>query len=375
MKNGEGQWRIVTPLPRKCEHIGLNMPGNYNKDSNANAHNLQICKEKLASNAAYQRTSSEWEKSRTVLSCYRLPLMSSGAQLGPQRCFRMKDALNSLTSKNENYYYCGENRVALVTGAGRGIGRSIARTLAKSVSHVLCVSKTQKSCDSVVDELTAQGYKSTGYAADVSNREEITQLITKLLNDYNRIDILVNNAGITRDNLFLRMKEEEWEDVIRTNLNSMFYVTQPISKRMINNKYGRIINVSSTVGLTGNMGQTNYSASKAGVIGFTKTLSKELASRNITVNAIAPGFIESDMTHNIGDNIKVSNSEGENAKNCICPSYGHCEKLPLQNIISYIPARRMGTPEEVANLVGYLSSEIAGYINGKVFVIDGGLAS
>ncbi|SBT33590.1 3-oxoacyl-[acyl-carrier-protein] reductase, putative (FabG) [Plasmodium ovale wallikeri] len=285
-----------------------------------------------------------------VLSCYRLPLMSSGAQLGPQRCFRMKDALNSLTGKNENYYYCGENRVALVTGAGRGIGRSIAKTLAKSVSHVLCVSKTQKSCDSVVDELTAQGYKSTGYAADVSNREEITQLITKLLNDYNRIDILVNNAGITRDNLFLRMKEEEWEDVIRTNLNSMFYVTQSISKRMINNKYGRIINVSSTVGLTGNMGQTNYSASKAGVIGFTKTLSKELASRNITVNAIAPGFIESDMTHSIGDNIK-------------------------QNIISYIPARRMGTPEEVANLVGYLSSEIAGYINGKVFVIDGGLAS
>lgn len=206
--------------------------------------------------------------------------------------------------------------MALVTGAGRGIGRSIAKTLAKSVSHVLCISKTQvrfcfkrpiqKSCDSVVDELKSMGYKSSGYAGDVSNREEITELINKLLKDHNNIDILVNNAGITRDNIFMRMKGEEWENVIQTNLNSLFYVTQPISKRMISNRYGRIINISSIVGLIGNFGQANYAAAKAGVVGFTKTLARELASRNITVNAIAPGFIASDMTDKLQDNIKVT---------------------------------------------------------------------
>ncbi|CRG96776.1 beta-ketoacyl-acyl carrier protein reductase, putative [Plasmodium gallinaceum] len=283
------------------------------------------------------------------LKSIKLSFISSNTKLIPHKCVSKNDAINLLNDKKENSYYCGENKVALITGAGRGIGRSIAKTLAKSVSHVLCISRTQKSCDSVVDELKSLGYKSAGYAADVSNKEEITDLVNKLLMDNKKIDILVNNAGITRDNLFMRMKNDEWEDVIKTNLNSLFYVTQPISKRMISNRYGRIINISSIVGLTGNFGQANYSASKAGVIGFTKTLAKELASRNITVNAIAPGFISSDMTDKINDQIK-------------------------KDIISNIPAGRMGTPEEVANMVGYLASEIAGYINGRVFVIDGGLA-
>ncbi|CDU17630.1 3-oxoacyl-[acyl-carrier-protein] reductase [Plasmodium yoelii] len=285
-----------------------------------------------------------------ALECYRIPNIQNLNKVNTNKYLRSNRDLNLSGHNKENNYYCGENKVALVTGAGRGIGRSIAKTLAKSVSHVLCISKTQKSCDSVSDEINSLGYKATGYAADVSNKEEITELINKLLTDHKSIDILVNNAGITRDNVFLRMKNEEWEDVIKTNLNSLFYVTHPITKKMISNKYGRIINMSSIVGITGNFGQTNYSASKAGVIGFTKSLAKELASRNITVNAIAPGFISSDMTDKISDDIK-------------------------QNIISNIPAGRMGTPEEIANMVGYLSSEIAGYINGKVFIIDGGLSS
>ncbi|SBT87882.1 3-oxoacyl-[acyl-carrier-protein] reductase, putative [Plasmodium malariae] len=285
-----------------------------------------------------------------LLRCYKVSYTSCGNKLVPHKRVRRNDTLRLLTDTKENYYYCGENKVALVTGAGRGIGRSIAKTLAKSVPRVLCISRTQKSCDSIVEELKSLGCRSTGYAADVSNKDEITELINKVLTENEHIDILVNNAGITRDNLYLRMKVEDWDDVIRTNLNSLFYVTQPIVKKMISNKYGRIINISSIVGITGNIGQANYAASKAGVIGFTKTLAKELASRNITVNAIAPGFISSDMTDKISDQIK-------------------------KDIISNIPIGRMGTPEEVANMVGYLASDIAGYINGKVFVIDGGLST
>ncbi|GAW80292.1 3-oxoacyl-[acyl-carrier-protein] reductase [Plasmodium gonderi] len=281
-----------------------------------------------------------------LLKGYKLSHIFGVSKITPPRNIK----LNGTTDKRENYYHCGDNKVALVTGAGRGIGRSIARTLAKSVSTVLCISRTQKSCDSIVDELKSMGHKSSGYAVDVADKDQVTELLNKLLTENKNIDILVNNAGITRDNISLRMSSTEWEDVIKTNLNSLFYVTQPIAKRMVNNRYGRIINMSSIVGITGNAGQINYSSSKAGVIGFTKSLSKELASRNITVNAVAPGFISSDMTNMINDQIK-------------------------KDIISHIPAGRMGTPEEVANLVAYLSSDIASYINGNVFVIDGGLSS
>ncbi|KAL8273440.1 hypothetical protein Esti_002627 [Eimeria stiedai] len=260
----------------------------------------------------------------------------------------------------------GEGRVALVTGASRGIGLAIAKTLAKGgVETVLCVARDQAACDAAASEVRGLGAASEGFGVDVSDGGAVGDLCRSLLAKYKHIDILVNNAGITRDNLFLRMKEEEWHDVINTNLNSAFYFTSPILKHMAQrrqgytppkrqsvhenkNLFGRIINMSSVVGVGGNIGQANYSASKAGLIGFTKSLAKEYAARNVTVNAIAPGFIKSAMTDRMTDAAKAAT-------------------------LASVPAGRLGTPQEIADLAAFLASDQSAYINGKVIAIDGAM--
>eukprot|EP00922_Rhytidocystis_sp_ex-Travisia-forbesii_P017807 GHVS01026541.1.p1 GENE.GHVS01026541.1~~GHVS01026541.1.p1 ORF type:complete len:335 (+),score=44.67 GHVS01026541.1:64-1068(+) len=243
----------------------------------------------------------------------------------------------------------GIGRVALVTGAGRGIGRCIAETLAKtSLDHVICVDLTKEGCTEVVEAIQGAGGQASAYGCDVSNPQSVSTLCEGLLAEHGHVDVLVNNAGITKDNLFMRMKEKEWLDVINVNLNSAFYFCSPLVKRMIRNRFGRVINMSSVVGVGGNPGQANYAASKAGLIGFTKSLAKEVASRNITVNAIAPGFIKTQMTDAMSEEAR---------------------KLTL----SSIPAGRLGKPQEVADLVAFLTSDNAGYLTGKVTPLDGGM--
>ncbi|XP_026192144.1 uncharacterized protein LOC34620221 [Cyclospora cayetanensis] len=243
----------------------------------------------------------------------------------------------------------GEGRVAVVTGASRGIGLAIAKTFAKGgVETVVCVARDQAACDTAAAELRSLGADSVGYGVDVADGQAVASLCEELLAKYPRIDILVNNAGITRDGLFIRMKEKDWQDVLNTNLNSAYYFSLPIIRRMTQNRFGRIINMASVVGVGGNAGQANYAASKAGLIGFTKSLAKEYANRGITVNAIAPGFIKSEMTDRMTDAAKAAT-------------------------LASIPAARLGTPQEVADLAAFLASDQAAYINGKVIPIDGGM--
>jgi 3-oxoacyl-[acyl-carrier protein] reductase len=241
-----------------------------------------------------------------------------------------------------------DNRIALVTGAGRGIGRAIAQILARSKVTVICVSKTQSSCGAVANAINSSGGKAKAFSVDVSNAEDVAKHSKIILQEFGNVDILINNAGITRDNLILRMEEDAWKEVIETNLSSCFYWTKNLLQPMTRQRWGRIINISSVAGLMGNAGQSNYSASKSGMIGFTKSLAKELASRSITVNAIAPGFIETDMTAKLTEKQQ-------------------------QTISNLIPLRRLGVPEDIANMVAYLCSEQANYITGQVFTVDGGL--
>ncbi|CBZ55826.1 3-ketoacyl-(Acyl-carrier-protein) reductase, related [Neospora caninum Liverpool] len=242
-----------------------------------------------------------------------------------------------------------EGRVALVTGASRGIGKAIADTLAEAgVSHLLCVARQQAACDEAAADLRSRGFSASGHAVDVGDGQAVSALCEDLLKQYPHIDILVNNAGITRDNLFIRMSDQEWHDVINTNLNSAFYFSSHIIKRMVKNRFGRIINISSVIGVGGNPGQANYAASKAGMIGLTRTLGKEYANRNITVNAIAPGFIRSAMTDKMPEAAK-------------------------KQALSQIPANRLGEPKDVAALAAFLASDQAGYITGKVIPVDGGM--
>ncbi len=240
-------------------------------------------------------------------------------------------------------------KVALVTGATRGIGKEIALTLAENGFNVaLNYRKESEELESLKKEIESKNVKCLAVCGDVSNYEQVENFVKEIISEFGRIDVLVNNAGITKDMLLMRMKKEDFESVIDVNLVGTFNVTKNVIPYMMKARNGKIVNISSVVGISGNAGQTNYSASKAGIIGFTKSLAKEVASRNINVNAVAPGFIQTDMTNVLKDEIK-------------------------EEISKNIPLKRMGTARDVANLVSFLVSENSNYITGQVINVDGGM--
>ncbi|HMO14100.1 MAG TPA: 3-oxoacyl-[acyl-carrier-protein] reductase [Pirellulaceae bacterium] len=239
-------------------------------------------------------------------------------------------------------------QTAIVTGASQGLGRQVAISLALNGARVACIARNAEKLADTISTITAQGGTGEAFTCDVAQRESVDQLVDKIAEDWGKIDILVNNAGITQDTLMLRMTDEQWDAVINTNLRGSFLFARAAARHMLSSRYGRIINMSSVSGIIGNAGQTNYSASKAGLIGMTRSLSKELAKRKITVNAVAPGFIESDMTKALGDSI-------------------------LSEVTKRIPANRLGTAEDVAACVLFLASPAASYVTGQVLIVDGGM--
>ena len=239
---------------------------------------------------------------------------------------------------------------ALVTGGSRGIGRAIALFLAKEGANVaINYAGNREKAEEVVKEIEALGVKAIAIQGDVTESKAVNEMIKTYDEKFETLDILVNNAGITKDNLLIRMKEEDWESVMDVNLKGVFLMTKGVARKMMKQKAGRIINLSSVVGVMGNPGQGNYCASKAGVIGFTKSIAKELGGKNVTVNAIAPGFIETDMTDVLPEKVK-------------------------EEMLRNVPLKRAGKPEDVAKLVGFLGSDDAGYITGQVIHVDGGMA-
>ncbi|WP_284037544.1 3-oxoacyl-[acyl-carrier-protein] reductase [Neobacillus sp. 114] len=240
-------------------------------------------------------------------------------------------------------------KAALVTGASRGIGREIALELARQGANVAVnFSGSEAKANEVVDEIKALGQEAFAIKCNVSNTEEVSEMVKAVIEQFGRLDILVNNAGITRDNLLMRMKEEEWDDVLNINLKGVFLVTKAVTRQMMKQRVGRIINISSVVGESGNPGQANYVAAKAGVIGLTKTTAKELASRNITVNAIAPGFITTDMTDKLPEDVKAE-------------------------MLKQIPLARLGEPKDIAKAATFLASDDSAYITGQTLHINGGM--
>lgn len=243
-----------------------------------------------------------------------------------------------------------ENKTALVTGGSRGIGRSIALTLAEYGADVLITyASSTDAAEEVKDEIASLGQKSKALQADAVSLEKAEEVIGEMVDDWGKLDILVNNAGITKDNLILRMSEEQWDQVLDVNLKSVFNYSKAAAKPMIRNRGGSIINISSVVGLSGNAGQSNYAASKAGIVGFTKSYAKELASRNIRANVVAPGYILTEMTEELSDDV-------------------------LEMIESETPLGRAGNAEEVAAAVAFLASDLSSYITGDVLRVDGGMA-
>ncbi len=242
-----------------------------------------------------------------------------------------------------------QGKTALVTGASRGIGRAIAIELASNGAKVAVnYAGSEQKANDVVTEIKQAGGEAFAIQGNVSDNDSVTSMVKTVLNEFGQLDILVNNAGITRDNLIMRMKEEEFDEVIQTNLKGVFLMTKAVTRQMMRQKSGKIINVASIVGVSGNAGQANYVAAKAGVIGLTKTTAKELASRNILVNAVAPGFIATDMTDKLPEDAK-------------------------QAMYDLIPLNRLGKPEDVANVVRFLASDDANYMTGQTLHIDGGM--
>lgn len=240
------------------------------------------------------------------------------------------------------------DQVAIVTGASRGLGKAMALAIGASGAKVACLARSADKLAETAGEIESAGGTAISVPCDVSERESVEAAVDQVTEKWDRLDILVNNAGITRDTLLPRMTDDEWDDVINTNLRSAFLMSRAASRIMMRARYGRIINITSVSGLIGNPGQTNYSASKAGLIGLTRSLSRELAGRKVTINAVAPGFIESDMTATLGDSI-------------------------LDQVKKQIPAKRIGTAEEVASAVLFLASSAASYITGHVLTVDGGM--
>jgi 3-oxoacyl-[acyl-carrier protein] reductase len=240
-------------------------------------------------------------------------------------------------------------KTAIITGASRGIGAAIARRFAEQGANIVVnYSGSQEKAEAVVREIEQTGAKAIAVKANVADAAEVKAMIDAAMEQFGSIDILVNNAGITRDNLMMRMKEDEWDDVINTNLKGVFLCTKAVTRQMMKQRHGRIINIASIVGVMGNAGQANYVAAKAGVIGLTKTTARELASRGITANAVAPGFITTDMTEKLGEDVQKS-------------------------MLSQIPLARFGAPEDVANAALFLASDEASYVTGQTLNLDGGM--
>ncbi|MBA4149059.1 MAG: 3-oxoacyl-[acyl-carrier-protein] reductase [Verrucomicrobia bacterium] len=240
------------------------------------------------------------------------------------------------------------NQVAVVTGAGRGIGRAIALKFAQEGADVVCVSRTAENSEKVANEIRALGRKAWAHAVDVSDATAVAAAGEKILADTTRVDILVNNAGVTKDGLLMRMSDADWDTVLNTNLKGAFSFTKAFSRAFAKQRSGRIINISSVIGLMGNAGQCNYAASKAGLIGFTKSIARELAGRGVTCNAIAPGFIETDMTNVLNEEMKTA-------------------------LLKQIPLNSFGSADDIANATLFLATPAARYITGQVLTVDGGM--
>jgi 3-oxoacyl-[acyl-carrier protein] reductase len=241
-----------------------------------------------------------------------------------------------------------ENQMAVVTGAGRGIGRAIALELAEAGANVVCVSRTEANSTKVAEEVRARGCQAWAFAVDVSNATAVQQACEQILAEVKRVDVLVNNAGVTRDNLLMRMSEDDWDTVLNTNLRGAFLVTKAFVRSFARQRSGRIINIASVIGLMGNAGQANYAASKAGLIGFTQSLAKELGGRGVTANAIAPGFIETDMTAVLTEDLR-------------------------KELLKRIPVGSFGQAEDIAQAALFLAGPGARYITGQVLTVDGGM--